>query len=166
LPTTTVYAIVSNGKRKMEAQAIFLNPFSVIHFPFSHSANESLSFVRLFAKKQTEVTRLQNGPNGLAHLCQYVKDLQNPKHPHITSKYVINISAYGGEVLLFCMTKPVLSRLLYHDAMFTSLYRRSGIIFRHCDSDLLSIERPRTAQGCKHILIFTVHTLCTLEDRR
>jgi hypothetical protein len=57
---------MENGKWKPKQ-------FSLIHFPFSHSANESLSFVRLFAKKQTEVTCLQNGPNGLAHLCQYVK---------------------------------------------------------------------------------------------
>jgi hypothetical protein len=34
----------SNGKRKMQAQAIFLHPFA-------HRANESLSFVRLLGIK-------------------------------------------------------------------------------------------------------------------
>jgi hypothetical protein len=38
----------SNRKWRKEAWAIFLNPFA-------HCANGSLSFVRLLAKKQTEV---------------------------------------------------------------------------------------------------------------
>jgi hypothetical protein len=41
-------------KGKTEAQTIFPNPFTV-----AHRANESLSFVRLLTKKQTEVIRLQ-----------------------------------------------------------------------------------------------------------
>ncbi len=49
---TYIYAAVSNGKR--EAQAVFLNPFTV-----AHRASTSLSFVRLFTKKQTEVICLQ-----------------------------------------------------------------------------------------------------------
>jgi hypothetical protein len=36
-----------------------MGKFSVIHFPFAHRANESLSFARLLTKKQTEVIRLQ-----------------------------------------------------------------------------------------------------------
>ncbi len=43
-----------NGKRKTEAQAIFLNPFNV------HSlCKRNLLFVRLLKKKQTEVINLQ-----------------------------------------------------------------------------------------------------------
>jgi hypothetical protein len=49
-----IYVAVSNGKWKTEAQAIFLNPFTVCS-----SCIGKLSFVRLFAKKQTEVIRLQ-----------------------------------------------------------------------------------------------------------
>jgi hypothetical protein len=45
---------VSNGKQKMEALAIFLNPLL-----FSHHANRSLLFVLLFMKKQTKVACLQ-----------------------------------------------------------------------------------------------------------
>ncbi len=41
-------------KWKMEAQAIFQ-----IRLLFAHRADRSLSFVRLFTKKQTEVIRLQ-----------------------------------------------------------------------------------------------------------
>jgi hypothetical protein len=41
---------------KMEAKAIFLNPYGIL---VAHRANGSLSFVRLFTKKQTEVIRLQ-----------------------------------------------------------------------------------------------------------
>jgi hypothetical protein len=44
----------SNGKWKMEAEAIFL-----IRLLFVHRANGSLSFVRLSTKKQAEVIRLQ-----------------------------------------------------------------------------------------------------------
>jgi hypothetical protein len=44
----------SIGKRSMEAQATFLNPFTVCS-----SAKGSLSFVCLFKKKQTEVIRLK-----------------------------------------------------------------------------------------------------------
>jgi hypothetical protein len=39
-----VYAAVSNGKRKTEAEVIFLNPLQ-----FAHRGNESLSFVRLLS---------------------------------------------------------------------------------------------------------------------
>jgi hypothetical protein len=41
----------SNGKRKMEAQAIYFHPFNVC----SPSANGSLPFVRLLKKKKKEV---------------------------------------------------------------------------------------------------------------
>ncbi len=44
------YAAVANGKRKVEAQGIFL-----IRSPFANHANGSLSFVRLL----TKVIRLQ-----------------------------------------------------------------------------------------------------------
>jgi hypothetical protein len=37
-----MYTAVSNRKRKIEVQAIFLNPFTI-----AHHANESLLFVRL-----------------------------------------------------------------------------------------------------------------------
>jgi hypothetical protein len=49
---------------KMEAQAIFLNPYTICI-----SSKRKLSFVRLLMKKQAEVIHLQNGPLGLAHLC-------------------------------------------------------------------------------------------------
>jgi hypothetical protein len=39
---------------EMEAQAIFLNMFTV-----AHHANVNLSFVRLLMKKQTEIIHLQ-----------------------------------------------------------------------------------------------------------
>jgi hypothetical protein len=59
-----MYAAVLNGKK---GQAIFL-----IRLPFSHRTNRSLSFVRLFTKKQTVVNCLQtdglNGLNELAHV--------------------------------------------------------------------------------------------------
>jgi hypothetical protein len=44
----------SNGKRKMEAQMIFLNPFTV-----SHHANGSCLLVLLLTKKPMEVICLQ-----------------------------------------------------------------------------------------------------------
>ncbi len=47
------YAAVANGKRKAEAQEIFL-----IRLPFANHANGSLSLVRLLTKKQTKVIRL------------------------------------------------------------------------------------------------------------
>jgi hypothetical protein len=47
-----IYAAVSNGKWKTRR-------FSLISLPFGHRANGSLSFVRLFTMKQTEVIRLQ-----------------------------------------------------------------------------------------------------------
>jgi hypothetical protein len=46
--------ICCHFKRKTEAQAI-----SLIRLPFAHRVNESLSFICLFTKKQTEVIRLQ-----------------------------------------------------------------------------------------------------------
>jgi hypothetical protein len=45
-------AAILNGKLKSRW-------FFLIHVPFSHHANWSLSFVCLFTKKQTEVIRLQ-----------------------------------------------------------------------------------------------------------
>jgi hypothetical protein len=47
-------AAVSNGKQKTEAQAIFLNPFTICP-----CAKGSLSFARSLTKKQTEVICLQ-----------------------------------------------------------------------------------------------------------
>ncbi len=49
-----INAAVSNGKRKTKAKR-----FSLICLPFAHHTNGSLLFVRLFAKKQTEVIRSQ-----------------------------------------------------------------------------------------------------------
>jgi hypothetical protein len=49
-----IYPAVSNGKRKKEAQSIFLNPL-----PFALCVNGSLSFLRLLRKIQTEGIRLQ-----------------------------------------------------------------------------------------------------------
>jgi hypothetical protein len=43
-----------NRKQKMEAQEIFLNPFTVCH-----CANRGLSFVRLVMRKHMEVICLQ-----------------------------------------------------------------------------------------------------------
>jgi hypothetical protein len=51
---TYIYPAVSNGKRKKEAQSIFLNPL-----PFALRANGSFSFVRFLRKIQTEGIRLQ-----------------------------------------------------------------------------------------------------------
>jgi hypothetical protein len=48
---TYIYAAISKGKRKTEAQENCL--------PFTHHANRNLSFVRLLTKKQTEVIRVQ-----------------------------------------------------------------------------------------------------------
>ncbi len=45
---------VENEKWKMEGQVIFL-----IHLPFAHSTNRSLSIVHLLTKKQIEVIRVQ-----------------------------------------------------------------------------------------------------------
>jgi hypothetical protein len=59
------YATVSNVKRKMKAQAIFLNPFTVCS-----SCKRKLVFFRSLTKKQMEVICLQsttvNGLDGLS----------------------------------------------------------------------------------------------------
>ncbi len=59
------YAAVSNVKRKMKAQAIFLNPFTVCS-----SCKRKLVFFRSLTKKQMEVICLQsttvNGLDGLS----------------------------------------------------------------------------------------------------
>jgi hypothetical protein len=47
-----------NGKRKPRQ-------FFLIRLPFAHHANGSVSFIRLFTKKQTEVIRLQTDYKGL-----------------------------------------------------------------------------------------------------
>jgi hypothetical protein len=54
LLSLNIYAAVSNRKRKTKAKR-----FSLICLPFAHRTNGSLLFVRLFAKKQTEVIRSQ-----------------------------------------------------------------------------------------------------------
>jgi hypothetical protein len=53
----------SNGKRKMEAQEIFLNPL-----PFAHLANGSLSFVSFVNEETNGSYPFANGLNGLALL--------------------------------------------------------------------------------------------------
>jgi glycyl-tRNA synthetase alpha subunit len=55
---------------KMEAKAI-----SLIHSSFSHHANGSLSFVRLFTKKETEVLRLQTDKMDLPTYAYIIKAL-------------------------------------------------------------------------------------------
>jgi hypothetical protein len=55
-------------KRKTEAKAIFLNPFTVCSY-----GNRHLSFVHLLIKKETNGScPFANGLNGLAHLWIYV----------------------------------------------------------------------------------------------
>ncbi len=49
-----IYALISNGNGKRKSRRL-----SLIPLPFAHRANESLSFVRLLTKKQTEVIHLQ-----------------------------------------------------------------------------------------------------------
>jgi hypothetical protein len=62
-------AAISNRKRN-------LRRFPLIHLPFAHRANRSLSFVCLLTKKQTGSYQFANGLNGLkglyrlAHLCK------------------------------------------------------------------------------------------------
>jgi hypothetical protein len=53
IPETWRHGIqISNRKQK-------LRRFSLIHLPFAHCANVSLSFVRLLTNKQTEVIHLK-----------------------------------------------------------------------------------------------------------
>jgi hypothetical protein len=66
-----IYAAVSNRKRK---PGDFSYSFCL---PFAHRANGSLSFVRLFTKKQTEVIRLQTELTDLPiYECQIYQCLQ------------------------------------------------------------------------------------------
>ncbi len=57
--------VCENGRQKRR--------FSLIHLPFAHCANGSLSFVRLLTKKQWKLSVCKGTKwlNGLAHLCLY-----------------------------------------------------------------------------------------------
>ncbi len=64
----SIYAAVSNGKRKPRR-------FSLIRLPFAHLANGSLSFVRLFRRTNGSYP-FANGLNGQNRTCQSMGRVQ------------------------------------------------------------------------------------------